>query len=556
MNGIKNEHGVRNAFCSDKVRRLEAIRLAILNSTGRTERPIGTAPSSDHANTYQVMMEQFIQKMMPWASMDGFTERVQSFYPVCVPLHKPTTTPAPLVTVLGDQAVASTLQPAPPPPPVLPPTDEMSLENQNQSNSNAVTPCTTRRTAESLEAVAKAANTSLASLPLQIAPVGLSEPYVDDDRRIRVSVYYYIRSQRKNKLRRKLLDTKMVPMLGDEWVDLNVRAAARLWRNESKNLGLVIEVEDEEGKQQAASRFFNDMNCSKEASTSRPIPSFLMDAVREKNGHQNASLHYNSDLFPVIDLCTMDIPKHDKMNKPVVAMVSDQMTPITPPYHSVIDSHHNHGTHQHGNGFNNNNNPENNKGTAVLQNPFYRIYEMQRAHRLPVPQIRVPDEEENSEPIVQEQKLQDDPTLRETQLEQQQQQQQSSLHPHRHHKKHHLTHSHEDFGSKDRRHDDVEETTDYDQEASSSVRRPHHQKHHPYQLHHNFHHHGHHVHPGEGDTTSNDSGEDDWNGKAIRTLVVVPASQFLDLATQLESESQQQQHHKKRRQQRHDDYER
>lgn len=63
-------------------------------------------------------------------------------------------------------------------------------------------------------------------------------------------------------MRRKLLDTKMVPVVGDEWVDLNVRAAARIWRNASKNLGLVVAVEDEEGKPLMASRYFHDMNCS------------------------------------------------------------------------------------------------------------------------------------------------------------------------------------------------------------------------------------------------------------------------------------------------------
>jgi hypothetical protein len=66
-------------------------------------------------------------------------------------------------------------------------------------------------------------------------------------------------------VRRKLLDTKMIPVTGEEWVELNVRAAARSWRNMSKNLGLVVEVEDEEGKPLPAAKYFSDMNCSKEA---------------------------------------------------------------------------------------------------------------------------------------------------------------------------------------------------------------------------------------------------------------------------------------------------
>jgi hypothetical protein len=67
-----------------------------------------------------------------------------------------------------------------------------------------VAPCATRRTLDSasaLEAVAVvgvAASAPLAPLPLPAAVVP-TEPYVEDDRRIRVSVYYYARSHKKNR---------------------------------------------------------------------------------------------------------------------------------------------------------------------------------------------------------------------------------------------------------------------------------------------------------------------------------------------------------------------
>ena len=51
----------------------------------------------------------------------------------------------------------------------------------------------------------------------------------------------------------------------DEWVEFNVRHAARQWRQLGKNFGLVVEVENEDGEVLKASDYFNVMNCSNEA---------------------------------------------------------------------------------------------------------------------------------------------------------------------------------------------------------------------------------------------------------------------------------------------------
>ncbi|XP_034239224.1 uncharacterized protein LOC117644110 isoform X2 [Thrips palmi] len=142
-----------------------------------------------------------------------------------------------------------------------------------------------------------------------------------DDRQVRVSVYWYTRSLKKNKNgvvveKRKLLDSRMLAVHGSAWTEWNVRTAVKVWRESGRNFGLVVEVEDEDGTRLDAHQFFNGMNCTQEASNARPIPSFLLDRLnhssasgyREPGGAASgAYAHaFNQNLFPVIDLCTVE----------------------------------------------------------------------------------------------------------------------------------------------------------------------------------------------------------------------------------------------------------
>lgn len=182
----------------------------------------------------------------------------------------------------------------------------------------------------------------------------------DDDKQVRVSVYWYTRSLKRNKAKRKLLDSRMLSVFGkDEWVEFNVRHAARQWRQLGKNFGLVVEVENEDGEVLKASDYFKIMNCSNEASTAKPLPGVLLPAVRtiiESNysggagfdiaallggatgfiysapngnnggerkrdlgddfptGKFSSSPYVYSFLFPVIDLCTVEIPAKEAAN--------------------------------------------------------------------------------------------------------------------------------------------------------------------------------------------------------------------------------------------------
>ncbi|XP_021935122.1 uncharacterized protein LOC110837379 isoform X2 [Zootermopsis nevadensis] len=178
----------------------------------------------------------------------------------------------------------------------------------------------------------------------------------DDDKQIRVSVYWYTRSLKKNKVKRKLLDSRMLPIYGKGgWIEFNVRHAARQWRLLGKNFGLVVEVENEDGDLLKASDYFTAMNCSNEASTARPLPGVLLQAaqtyleanyasaragfdiiasgpeftytnpnsnnkgetdIRDEDDSRNtgSSTYVYSFLFPVIDMCTIEVSAQEAAN--------------------------------------------------------------------------------------------------------------------------------------------------------------------------------------------------------------------------------------------------
>lgn len=66
-----------------------------------------------------------------------------------------------------------------------------------------------------------------------------------------------------------MLDSRMMPYYGEKWTEWNIRGAVRSWRRDSsRNYGISIEVEDDEGNLLPVVRFFKPLNCSGDASTS------------------------------------------------------------------------------------------------------------------------------------------------------------------------------------------------------------------------------------------------------------------------------------------------
>nr|CAD7449906.1 unnamed protein product [Timema bartmani] len=166
-------------------------------------------------------------------------------------------------------------------------------------------------------------------------------PTYKDEKQVRVSVYWYTRSLKKNRVKRKLLDSRMVSIYGEEWLEFNVKSAARVWRESGKNFGLSIQVEDEDNQVLPAVKYFSFMDCSNEAwrggcgtcarvlkfnraeATARPIPGFLVNAARdyilentrnETNTRRSNTIYLDSLMFPMIDLFTIEMPEHEMVD--------------------------------------------------------------------------------------------------------------------------------------------------------------------------------------------------------------------------------------------------
>ncbi|XP_008194483.1 uncharacterized protein LOC660239 isoform X3 [Tribolium castaneum] len=104
----------------------------------------------------------------------------------------------------------------------------------------------------------------------------------EDEKLLRVSIYWYTRSVRKKKVKRRLSDSKVIQESA-RWVELSVKPAARAW-SRGRNLGLAILVEDQEGTILKADRLFKGALCMPlrnpfRASSSTPLanPTNLTD---------------------------------------------------------------------------------------------------------------------------------------------------------------------------------------------------------------------------------------------------------------------------------------
>lgn len=264
--------------------------------------------------------------------------------------------------------------------------------------------------------------------------------------------------------------------------------------------------------------------------TSKPIPSFLLDAAREKqrNGYQNASIQYNTDLFPVIDLCTMDLPKQERRPSTSASSLSGS---------AVSSANELHAKHKHNEG----------EVTAVVLLPYSRVAELANKHNDNPGEeedevlegvkneTQHPEENKEEESVIPEQEqhnhqpLAEIPELTATQNEKPI----SSQHPHRHQRHHqHKVHSHEepsDWSPPEWPHHQNYEYSDSIEEEPEDEWNSWPKKH-PHRLHHRYHHSGHRFHSVESANDQDNKGEDS------RRLVVVPASELLALSEQLERE--------------------
>lgn len=143
----------------------------------------------------------------------------------------------------------------------------------------------------------------------------------EEDKLLRVSVYWYTKLQKKRRVKRRLSDSKVVTE-NSRWVELSVKPATKAWnRAATKNLGLAILVEDQEGKALKADKYFKGASCTVGVSTPKPIPTIVRDAshiqadeldrIHSVLGRNSTSTVYSDLLLlPTVDICYLEFPEN------------------------------------------------------------------------------------------------------------------------------------------------------------------------------------------------------------------------------------------------------
>ncbi|VEN37531.1 unnamed protein product [Callosobruchus maculatus] len=132
----------------------------------------------------------------------------------------------------------------------------------------------------------------------------------EDDRLLRISIYWYTKpATKKRRAKKRLSDSKVITE-SSKWVELSAKPALRSWQR-GRNLGLAVVVEDQEGDLLDAHRYFKGATCTVGASTPRPIPTIIRDAAEQTNKlgsllglpgrNSTAALHTDVRLLPTID---------------------------------------------------------------------------------------------------------------------------------------------------------------------------------------------------------------------------------------------------------------
>ncbi|XP_077260402.1 uncharacterized protein LOC143896401 isoform X1 [Temnothorax americanus] len=96
----------------------------------------------------------------------------------------------------------------------------------------------------------------------------LSNPFdEDEDEKIRISVYYYTKALRKHRSKKRLMDSIVTSLTGNDTpLALDVRHGLRAWRPSPRNQhgnnhGLVIEIEDQDGRPLKPAQYIQQPTC-------------------------------------------------------------------------------------------------------------------------------------------------------------------------------------------------------------------------------------------------------------------------------------------------------
>ncbi|XP_059479158.1 uncharacterized protein LOC132198896 isoform X2 [Neocloeon triangulifer] len=312
---------------SDKERRIQEIKGYIYNTTRPGK---GTSLGGPNNIIASKILSGLVSSIIPSVTaLDDTPKKFTSFHPVCAPVNSKKveaaknnddmymmfnlTYPMPLAGTelniisakLRLYRVAQSNESR---------SEDACIPPKQQVKSTPPTSSSTTTSAalvdEEASSVSSVASTSTTSSPPSSSslPIVISLFPEPKEVFVRVTISYLVRQAKKtNKLVRNILDSKMVSTSGDGWVEFNVSNAVRDWRNSTNNFGLFVEVEDLERKKLSASKYFREMNCSKETAETKPIPSVLFDVALANNTVSTPD-HLRAYMLPVISLCTSEIP--------------------------------------------------------------------------------------------------------------------------------------------------------------------------------------------------------------------------------------------------------
>ncbi|XKL66653.1 hypothetical protein PGB90_010073 [Kerria lacca] len=165
-------------------------------------------------------------------------------------------------------------------------------------------------------------------IPQNVANAMLTDS-IAEEKKIKVSVYYYTRPVKKFKEgKKKHLDTKMLYASKEEITEWDIKKAAKAWQNDSnRNFGIAITVEDEKAKFLSAHQFFNIVNCTKMNELPIAIPKIVLEHqlnisdvnkqdLQNKTTLENWKNYYKESIrLPALQITTEEVPIQELVNK-------------------------------------------------------------------------------------------------------------------------------------------------------------------------------------------------------------------------------------------------
>ncbi|XP_076655059.1 uncharacterized protein LOC143360246 isoform X2 [Halictus rubicundus] len=131
---------------------------------------------------------------------------------------------------------------------------------------------------------------------------GTFEEDEEDEKKIRISVYYYTKSLKKHRSKKRLMDSVVTPLTSEgTHLALDVRQCLRFWRMNSRNPhgsgsnhGLVVLVEDQDGRPLKPALYIQEPSCTQDQTTDQKayqlVPALFLRAcaryVRIVNGER------------------------------------------------------------------------------------------------------------------------------------------------------------------------------------------------------------------------------------------------------------------------------